>query len=117
MANKDALANSYGRQLPLSTSSSIAAFARIFNYGEVSYKTTLQDREKLGIKAVFSSNSFCAYKKSDFVELGGFPSTDFAEDSIFVARALLAGKSIFYNAEAQVFTPTNLALKSFGNAI
>ena len=97
------VAISYGRQLPLPNSSPIAAFARIFNYGENSHKKTIEDREKLGIKAVFCSNSFCCYKKSDFVELGQFPATNFAEDSIFAARALLAGKAIFYNAEAEVF--------------
>lgn len=105
------IAISYGRQLPQNNATPIEAFARIFNYGEISLKKTIEDREKLGIKAVFSSNSFCAYRKSDFVELGQFPKTNFAEDTILAARALLAGKAIYYNSEAKVYHSHDFGFK------
>ena len=95
------IAIAYGRQLATENANPIAKFARIYNYGEENQLKTLKDKEKLGIKTIFCSNSFACYRKTDLIELGGFPATNFGEDALFAAKCLLAGKAIFYNADAK----------------
>ena len=57
----------------------------------------------LGIKAIFNSNSFAAYRRSALVEVGGFPTqVIMGEDQAAAASLLLAGWSIVYKAEACV---------------
>ncbi len=94
----------YGRQLPRDGASSIEAHARLFNYQEQSNKRTLADKTKLGIKAAFTSNSFAAYRTKALFDVGGFPSKlILGEDMVVAARMLLAGWSVAYVAEAQVY--------------
>ena len=54
----------YGRQLPHRNAGPIAAHARLFNYPDESQLRTLEDRTRFGIKTVFISNSFAAYRRS-----------------------------------------------------
>lgn len=97
------VACAYGRQLPHRDANPIAQHARLFNYPETSHVSDLSSAEKIGIKAVFMSNSFSAYRISAFEELGGFPSnTILCEDMFFTAKALLAGYKSAYCAEAMV---------------
>ncbi|MYN12316.1 glycosyltransferase [Pusillimonas sp. TS35] len=92
----------YGRQLPHTDANPIATHARLFNYGTQSHVVGLQDKAKYGIKTVFTSNSFAAYRLSVFRALGGFPEqTILSEDMYFAARAVLAGHKIAYVAQAQ----------------
>jgi rhamnosyltransferase len=64
----------------------------------------LESRHTLGIKAAFLSNSFSAYRVSELLEVGGFPSeVIMAEDAIVAGRLLLAGWKTAYVAEAQVY--------------
>ncbi|MBE0150836.1 glycosyltransferase family 2 protein [Serratia fonticola] len=97
------IAVAYGRQLPHDDANPIAAHARLFNYGCESNILGLEDKQKYGIKTVFSSNSFSAYRISVFKELAGFPSnTILSEDMYFAAKAVLAGYKIAYVAESAV---------------
>ena len=64
------VAGAYGRQLPRSGAGLIEAHARLFNYPEQGRTKMLEDRETLGIKTVFISNSFAAYRRSDLMEIG-----------------------------------------------
>ena len=105
------IAIAYGRQLATENANPIAKFARIYNYGEENQLKTLKDKEKLGIKTIFCSNSFACYRKTDLIELGGFPATNFGEDALFAAKCLLAGRAIFYNADAKVWHSHNLNLR------
>lgn len=50
----------------------LAVHARNFNYSSKSIVKSKADTEKLGIKTVFMSNSFAAYRRSVFEALGGF---------------------------------------------
>jgi rhamnosyltransferase len=64
----------------------------------------LGDRERLGFKTIFISNSFAAYRRTALMEGGGFPKdVIFGEDTITAAKLLLGGWKIAYVAEAKVY--------------
>lgn len=101
--NDPKVACAYGRQLPHTDATAISRHARYFNYGEKDYIASIDDISKKGIKTVFSSNSFAAYRVSAFIELGGFPkNTILSEDMYFAAKAVLAGYKIAYTAKSEV---------------
>lgn len=94
----------YGRQLPHRNAGPIGAHARLFNYPAESQVRRLDDRERFGIKTVFISNSFSAYRRSALMQTGGFPvDTIMNEDTYVAGRMLMNGWKIGYCAEAQVF--------------
>jgi rhamnosyltransferase len=100
----------WGRQLPHSDATAIAKHARLFNYPAHSRQTVFADRERLGIKAAFCSNSFAAYRLSALHAVGGFPlSTVMGEDMHAAARLLKAGWHVAYVAEACVYHSHNYA--------
>ena len=91
----------YGRQLPRREAGPIEAHARLFNYPPASDRRTLADAATRGLKAAFTSNSFCAYRTSDLFAVGGFPRRAIvSEDMIVAARELQAGRAIAYVAQA-----------------
>ncbi len=99
-----AIGAAYGRQLPRSGAGPIEAHARLFNYPALGRTKTLEDRATLGIKTVFISNSFAAYRRSDLMAVGGFPSNlIMGEDTCVAAKMLMAGKKMGYCADALVF--------------
>ena len=93
----------YGRQRPHVEAGPFGAHARLFNYGAESAVKGLADRDRLGIKTCFLSNSFAAYRCRDLDAMGGFPMTDFGEDMLVAARLLLNGRRIAYVADAGVY--------------
>ncbi len=102
------VAVAYGRQLPHGNASAIEAHARLFNYGEVSRKMHLGLVQALGPKVFFCSNSFAAYRRSILMELGGFRrDLILGEDAEFAARAVLAGYTNAYCADACVYHSHN----------
>lgn len=93
----------YARQLADRDCGAAERFTRTFNYPEESRVKTKADIATLGIKAYFSSNVCCAYRRELFLKQGGFISrTIFNEDMIFAAGALAAGYGICYEADARV---------------
>ncbi|CAM4362744.1 glycosyltransferase family 2 protein [Pluralibacter gergoviae] len=97
------VACAYGRQLPHKDATPLAEHARRFNYPEASHICDLSNAATMGLKAVFMSNSFAAYRLSTFNKLGGFPSnTILCEDMYFAAKALLSGYKSAYVANAVV---------------
>lgn len=97
------VAVAYGRQLPHLDANPIATHARLFNYKDQSYIAGLNSKRTMGIKTVFNSNSFAAYRVSTFNEIGGFPeNTVLSEDMYFAAKAVLSGYKIAYVANAEV---------------
>jgi rhamnosyltransferase len=94
----------YGRQMPRPEANAIERHARIFNYPSTTQVRTLESRKELGIKTAFFSNSFAIYRRSALESVGGFPSNVIlGEDSVVVARMLLAQWKIVYRADASVF--------------
>ena len=103
-----AVAAAYGRQLPKPGASWIEAHARLFNYPEASQTVQLQDKDRLGIKTCFLSNSFAAYRLQALEQIGGFPSKlPLGEDTCSAARLLKAGYLIAYQATASVYHSHN----------
>lgn len=97
------VAAAYGRQLAGAKAGIIENYTRIFNYPEESYIKSKADIPTLGIKTYFCSNVCAAYRKSVYVELGGFVTkTIFNEDMIMAASIINAGYSIYYAANAKV---------------
>lgn len=116
LATKDSLKNiiaafndqlvgcAYGRQLPHRGASVFAAHARLFNYPCEDQIKSLKDASTLGIKTVFISNSFAAYRISALSEVGGFP-TDviLSEDTFVAAKMVLREWKVAYVAKAEVY--------------
>lgn len=98
----------FGRQLPASDATPVAEHARAFNYPARSRTVGPEDRNVLGFKACFLSNSFAAYRMSDLAAVGGFPdNVILGEDTTVAARMLLAGRSIRYECRACVYHSHN----------
>lgn len=97
------VACAYGRQLPHVDANPLASHARYYNYPTKDYVCGYEDIPEMGIKTVFMSNSFSAYRISAFKKLGGFPSnTILCEDMYFTAKAVKAGFKVAYTANAVV---------------
>jgi len=101
----------YGRQLPAPDAGPLGAHARLFNYPERSHLRTIADAAHYGIKTVFCSNSFAAYRRAALMESGGFPErTIFGEDTLAAASLLRDGWRICYAAAAKVYHSHDYAL-------
>ncbi|HBZ7859083.1 O antigen biosynthesis rhamnosyltransferase rfbN [Klebsiella variicola] len=102
----------YGRQLPHDDANPISMHARYFNYPEISYVVTALDKEKMGMRTVFLSNSFSAYRVSTFSKIGQFPSnTILSEDMFFAAQSIIAGYKVAYVSDAKVKHSHNYSFK------
>lgn len=112
LQNNKNIAMVYGRQLPYPQTNIFGEFARLFNYGTKNIIKSLQSRRELGIKTVFASNSFAAYKKNILQQIGGFP-TDviLGEDTYVAAKFLLSGYEIGYIADACVYHSHDYTIK------
>jgi rhamnosyltransferase len=98
------LGGAYGRQLPRPGAGPIEAHARRFNYPARSRVHTYEGRHEFGIKTVFFSNSFAAYRVAALEQVGGFPSDGIvAEDAVVAARMLIQGWKTAYVAEAEIY--------------
>jgi rhamnosyltransferase len=93
----------YGKQLPHLNAGPIAAHARLFNYPAKSQLRSLEDKARYGIKTVFISNSFGAYRRAALMQVGGFPANTIMNEDTYVAgKMLMSGWKIAYCADAQV---------------
>ncbi len=102
----DAVALVYGRQLARSNASLAERFAREFNYPPVADRSMLADLPMRGIKAVYCSNSFAAYRRSALFEVGGFPERlPLGEDMAVALRMLQCG-------HVRVYQPLSCAVHS-----
>jgi rhamnosyltransferase len=102
----------YGRQLPRAEANPIEAHARYFNYPAVSNERSFASREALGFRATFFSNSFAAYRRSALEEVGGFPDVIVSEEVSVVARMLMVGWNLAYQADAEVIHSHPMSLRS-----
>ncbi len=94
---------SYGRQCVGKKGDLVERYTRQFNYPKKSLKKTKEDLNALGIKTFFCSNVCAAYDRAVYDELGGFEKhIIFNEDMVFASKVIMAGKAIYYAAEAKV---------------
>lgn len=107
----DTIAMTYGRQLPNKDADFPATHLRAFNYPEEPAVRQYKDREKLGIRTIFTSNSFAAYKKSALAEVGYFKNgLIFGEDTCAAGRLLQNGYVLHYVSDAAVYHSHNYKL-------
>ncbi len=105
------IAVTYGRQLPSADATWAAASLRLFNYPEQSAIRCFDDRARLGLKTIFVSNSFAAYRKLALADVGYFKNgLIFGEDTCTVGRLLERGHRIAYVSEAKVYHSHNYSL-------
>ena len=104
----DRVAVSSGRQLPKDDARRFEQLVRDFNYGPESNIRTKADIATMGIKAYFATDVCSAYRRSAYIELGGFGKTNMSEDMLMAAKALNAGYSVAYAADARVYHSHNL---------
>lgn len=105
------IAISSGRQLPKADARRFEQLVRAFNYTDVSYVRSKADVSKLGIKTYFATDVCAAYRRSQYLELGGFGKTNMSEDMLMAAKAINAGYKVAYAADAEVYHSHNLTLK------
>lgn len=105
---RDEVVCTYGRQLPGKNASPVAAHLRLFNYPPESSVRSFADRQKYGLRTIFISNSFAAYKKDRLSEFNYFKNgLIFGEDTCTLGRILAAGHEVAYVAEAAVYHSHN----------
>ncbi len=105
------VAASYGRQIAPPELGVLAQLHRFFNYPPRSRLISYRDRKTLGLRAVFASNSFAAYKRKALAQIGWFPALPASEDMYAFARLLKQGFWVAYVADAVVFHGHRLSLK------
>lgn len=104
------VAISSGRQIPKADAVRYEQLVREFNYPPESYLRCSSDLERCGIKTYFTSDVCCAYRRSAYEKLGGFPeSCNTSEDMFLAIRAIEQGWSIAYAADAEVLHSHNLS--------
>lgn len=107
----DQVGCAYGRQLPARNADPIAAHLREFNYPPQSQSRSYDDRFRYGLKTVFISNSFAAYRKEVLANCEYFNNgLIFGEDTCTLGRILRAGYRVCYVAEAEVYHSHNYSL-------
>lgn len=105
------IAISSGRQLPKADARRFEQLVRAFNYTDVSYVRSRADISRLGIKTYFATDVCAAYRKTQYVQLGGFGKTNMSEDMLMAAKAINAGYKVAYAADAEVYHSHNLTLR------
>lgn len=94
----------YARQLAGAESGEIERYTRQFNYPEESRVKTKADEVELGIKTWFCSDVCAAYRKSAYLQAGGFVDrTLFNEDMLMAEKLIGLGFGVAYAADAKVW--------------
>lgn len=102
----------YGRQIAKPGHNHFAIHARLFNYPDTDEIRSYEDRKKIGMRCVFASNCFAAYRIEALKEVGGFPSfVPLAEDVYAFAKILCAGYKVAYCSKASVYHSHEYPLK------
>ena len=102
--SRDGIAVCTGRQIARPSASIREKLIRSYNYPQTDNARSKKDLARLGIKTYFCSNSFSAYDRKIYLELGGFEHPLLSnEDMLFAAKAISSGYSAAYCADAKVF--------------
>lgn len=106
---KDELvAMSTGRQLPKPDARLFERLVRGFNYGPDSAVRSKCDIETYGIKTFFASDVCACYRRSAYLQCGGFEPVNTSEDMLMAFRFIDKGFKVAYVASAEVFHSHNL---------
>lgn len=108
--NRD-IAIATGRQVAKPDARRFEQLVREYNYPAKSEIRSKADIPRLGIKAFFSSDVCAAYRRSTYLELGGFGRTHMSEDMLMAARAIHAGYKVAYCGNAEVIHSHDLTFR------
>ena len=94
----------YGRQIPYEDTNLFGKHLRLFNYSRKGYIYSYKDKEKKGLKTVFLSDSFAAYKKEVLEKIGWFKNGLIVGEDIYAgAKILKLGYKIAYISDVKVY--------------
>lgn len=99
-----------GRQLPKADARPFERLVRTFNYPDEPTVRSKADLVRYGIKTFFASDVCSAYRKTAYLECGGFSSVQTNEDMLMAARFISAGWKVAYEPTAEVYHSHNMTL-------
>ena len=97
-----------GRQLPKADARRFEQLVRSYNYPDSSSVRSINDLEKFGIKTFFASDVCSAYRRTAYLECGGFEHVNTNEDMLMAARFIASGLKVAYESSAEVYHSHNL---------
>ena len=97
-----------GRQLPKANARRFEQLVRCFNYPDSPSVRSKGDLEKLGIKTFFASDACSAYRRTAYLECGGFDHVNTNEDMLMAAKFIASGMKVAYEPRAEVYHSHNL---------
>lgn len=97
-----------GRQLPKANARRFEQLVRDFNYPDTPSVRSKGDLEKLGIKTFFASDACSAYRRTAYLECGGFDHVNTNEDMLMAAKFIASGMKVAYEPRAEVYHSHNL---------
>lgn len=97
-----------GRQLPKADARRFEQLVRGFNYPDWPSVRSKCDLEKLGIKTFFASDTCSAYRRTAYLECGGFDQVNTNEDMLMAAKFIASGMKVAYEPRAEVYHSHNL---------
>ena len=92
-----------GRQLPKPGARRMEQLVREFNYPDKPSVRGIADVAAYGIKAFFASDVCAAYRRSAYLEAGGFPVVETNEDMLMAALLIGRGHKVAYEPAARVY--------------
>lgn len=104
----DSIALVTGRQLPKADARRFEQLVRKFNYPNVPSVRSKSDLPKYGIKTFFASDTCSAYRRTAYLECGGFDHVNTNEDMLMAARFIASGLKVAYEPSAEVYHSHNL---------
>ena len=109
--NDPAVAMVSGRQIARDDARPFERLVREYNYPAESYTRSREDIPRMGIKAYFASDVCSAYRRSAYLQVGGFERVSTNEDMFIAAAFLHNDWKIAYCAEARVKHSHNFTLR------
>lgn len=104
----DSIALVTGRQLPKADARRFEQLVRKFNYPKAPSVRSKSDLPKYGIKTFFASDTCSAYRRTAYLECGGFDHVNTNEDMLMAARFIASGLKVAYEPRAEVYHSHNL---------
>ena len=105
---EDSIALVTGRQLPKADARRFEQLVRKFNYPNAPSVRSKSDLPKYGIKTFFASDTCSAYRRTAYLECGGFDYVNTNEDMLMAARFIASGLKVAYEPSAEVYHSHNL---------
>lgn len=97
-----------GRQLPKADARRFEQLVRDFNYPDLPSVRSKSNLKEFGIKTFFASDTCSAYRRTAYLECGGFEHVNTNEDMLMAARFIASGLKVAYEPRAEVYHSHNL---------